>query len=438
MTMKPIAVLAVGVLLLATRSVEGFMVVTRTHGSLSGLHSMPPSYSSGGAEESTGGLASSTSKLKPGRSYAPTQAGVKHMGSRQDGYLANLSRSNSPSFPSSYSSSIRSNVPSTSESVGTYVPDSRAPSDIRSNTDSIGTYVPEYSTVPRRATNADSIGTYVPDPRAPSDIRSNTDSIGTYVPEYSTIPRRATNADSIGAYVPDPRAPPILPTTPDSIGTYIPITSGSVNRASGAHSQTELVPPAMPPSSIASPTRTVVRTAIMAPDGVGGRSASFFFNSRSDAFNYLESPLGKRPATQALVEMRDSGYAAPIGNPYTERPKSYAPTKSDVKFKSSSAPSGGYLEGLQQSQQPFSESPYAQPPQYLTPPQVQYASSGTTDPFAQSRLAANAVSRLLHADPRTGESVNPDPFAKTRQAAEAVSLLLLKSANMKDGLFYLT
>jgi hypothetical protein len=411
--MKPIALLAVSVVLFAVRSVDGFGVASRSPAS-SLLHSMPPSYY-GGADEAAGGLTSNTSKLKPGRSYAPTQAGVKHMGSRQDGYLANLSRTNSGSFPATYSSSIGSNVPSTSESVGTYVPDSTASSSIKSYSDSIGTYVPEYSTAPRRATNADSIGTYVP--------------------ETTARPRQATNADSIGTYVPEPRAPTTLPTTPDAVGTYIPTSSIPMKRASAF--QTELVPPAMPPKSIASPTRTMVRTAIMAPDGVGGRSASLHFNSRSDAFNYLESPAGKRPATEASVEMRDAGYAPPIGNPYTERPKSYAPTKSDVKFKSAGIPSGGYLAGLTNAA-PAPGSSYAPPQQYAPPAQVQYARSGTTDPFAQSRLAANAVSRLLHADPRTGESVNPDPFAKTRQAAEAVSLLLLKSADMKDGLFYLT
>jgi hypothetical protein len=395
--MKPIAVLAVGVLVVAVRSVDGFCIASRSPTSSTVLQSMPPSYY-GGSEEAAGGLASNTSKLKPGRSYAPTQAGIKHMGSRQDGYLANLSRTSSrPSFPSTYSSSLGSNVPASSESVGAYVPDSTAS----------------------------------------SNINSYSDSIGTYVPEYSAAPRRATNADSIGTYVPEARAPPSLPTTPDAVGTYIPIASLSPNRASAF--QTELVPPAMPPTPLASPTRTVVRTAVMAPDGVGGRAATPYFNSRSDAFNYLESPAGKMPATEASVEMRDAGYAAPIGNPYTARPKSYAPTKSDIKFKSASVPSGGYLDGLANPAAQSSPSAYAAPPQYATPPQqVQYARSGSSDPFAQSRLAANAVSALLHADPRTGESVNPDPFAKTRQAAEAVSLLLLKSAHMKDGLFYLT
>jgi hypothetical protein len=108
--------------------------------------------------------------------------------------------------------------------------------------------------------------------------------------------------------------------------------------------------------------------------------------------------------------------------PAKPRRSNFAPTQSDVKYKSASTGSS-YLEGLNQQSQVSHRSPTV---------------TRMSDPFQQPKMAAQAVSRLLHVDPRSGESFSRDPFAISRKAADAVSLLLLKYTEPKDAVFYLT
>jgi hypothetical protein len=361
--MQPMFMYALASVLLQPRYTNGFIVQTATAATsrMSSflLHDVPapyyaPSGGTSGDSFDSGRLTSRTSNLKPGRNYAPTKPGVKHMGSREGGYLGSLQQGSGGFSPASPFSG--------------YTPVAAAPS-----------------------------------------------------------------------------VPSMYPTEP----------------------------PRTPFQNDMSSPEQAVSTTMMAPDGAGGRSASLLYNSRSDAFNYLDAPGGKVPATGASVESRNASYRPPpstmasytmttnqekmergpfqepmVTSNYMEatrrtKPSSYAPTKSNVKYKSSSSGTG-YLDGLQ-PQQVHRQTPL-QPPQQTQqqqqqqpPQQVQYSRPGSVpDPFAQTKMAAHAVSRLLHADPRTGESVNPDPFAKSRYAAEAVSLLLLKNNDVRDGVFFLT
>jgi hypothetical protein len=322
----------------------------------------------------TGGLTSATSNLKPGRNYAPTKPGVKHVGSREEGYLGNLQRAG------------------------------------RGDGYSTSSYAPQ---------------------------------------EIKPISSVATQS---------------TPVYEQSVPTQQP------------------TPSTTPPK------------ILLTADGVGGRTSSILFNSRSDAFNYLDAPGGKVPGKTSSVEMRNANYPPPpppatvsnerayiksggmtnipvkarvylkgdgqeleegailtmtqtsidrvpvvattapvhvrttLANGYNsassqvQAKSSYAPTQSNIKFKSSTTGSS-YLEGLKQQSQVS-----------YKPPIV----SRMSDPFAKPKMAATAVSGLLNVDPRSGESFSRDPFAVSRKAADAVSLLLLKYTDPNDKIFYLT
>jgi hypothetical protein len=227
------------------------------------------------------------------------------------------------------------------------------------------------------------------------------------------------------------------------------------------------VPAPVPEPMIPSEPPKIV-TALLTADGVDGRtSSSILINARSDApigytneRAYIKSggmtniPSNARVflkgdgepsrneqsadltmnqanidrvpvvATTAPMNVRSAlvnGYDSQLIPPRSRR-GSFAPTQSDVKFKSATTGSS-YLEGLnRQSQTTY------------RPPVV----TRTSDPFAPSKMAAHAVSRLLYVDPRSGESFSRDPFAISRKAADAVSLLLIKYTEPKDAVFYLT
>jgi hypothetical protein len=378
-------------------SIQGFTIATTSRANHIQLHNVPPPRNSGG------------------RSYAPTQPGVKHSGSRQDGYLGNLQQGS------------RGEV----QTTPSFVADTVAPP-------------------------------YVADVVAPSS----------YMQANDVTPSRNNDLKPRRSYAP---TQPWVKNTGSREDGYL----GSLQRASRGDAQ--YTPPYAESTSRTGPSQIV--TALLTADGVvNDSSSSILYGARPNMFNFLEAPGGKLPGVTSSVELRNALYAPAI-QPATEtneltynksadlsvntrfylkgdgeercdesalwtmnrarvdrlpvvattastqvsnairaipRARTYAPTQSDVKFKSSIT-GNSYLEGLNQSQGSY------------RPPIV----SRMTDPFAQPKMAAGAVSQLLHADPRSGESFSQDPFAMSRKAADAVSLLLLKNNEPKDSIFYL-
>ena len=365
--------ITVATILLWVGSVQAFTAITGS-GALSlsctQLHAVPPPYNP------YGGMASATSILKPGRSYAPTQPGVKHTGSREEGYLGNLQRASrgdgyQPSTPS-------------------YAADGIAPVSIA-------------------ATQTESLYQPAVPPPAPETT------VPTGRPQIFTAVLTADGVDGRS-----------------SSKILFPGVTKSVELRNAMYAP----PPVSPP-----PTRVTNERGNIKSGSIPMNARVFLKGDGESKLNEQGAEITMNPsnvervpvvASTAPMHVRNAmagGYDSqlvPAGRrssfALTARRSSFAPTQSDIKFKSASTGSS-YLEGLSRQSQVSYRSPMA---------------TRMTDPFAPSKMAAQAVSGLLHVDPRSGESFSSDPFAISRKAADAVSLLLLKYTEPKDAVFYLT
>ena len=358
--------ITVATILLWVGSVQAFTAITGS-GALSlsctQLHAVPPPYNP------YGGMASATSILKPGRSYAPTQPGVKHTGSREEGYLGNLQRASrgdgyQPSTPSYAADGIAPVSIAATQTESLYQPAVPPPAPETT----VPTGRPQIFTAVLTADGVDG--------RSSSKILFNARSDQLAPPPVSPPPTRVTNE----------RGNIKSGSIPMNARVFLKGDGESKLNEQGA----EIT---MNPANV----ERVPVVASTAPMHVR--------NAMAGGYDSQLVPAGRR-----------SSFAL------TARRSNFAPTQSDIKFKSASTGSS-YLEGLSRQSQVSYRSPMA---------------TRMTDPFAPSKMAAQAVSGLLHVDPRSGESFSSDPFAISRKAADAVSLLLLKYTEPKDAVFYLT
>ena len=366
-------------ILLWVASAHAFTIKTYLRASCTQLHSIPP------PNNANGGLTSTTSNLKPGRNYAPTQPGVKHSGSREEGYLGNLQRAsrgevyNTPSYAEGGFAPVLS---SSVQSQPVYQPPSVP--------------ISQQSEPPKFVTallTADGVGGRLSSSilfNARSDALNYLDAPGGKLPG-STNSVELRNA----MYAP----PPAPVTPPPPVG----VTNERAYIKSGGM------------TNVQSNTRVYLKG-----DGEASRSEQGAVLTMNQG-NIDRVPVVAATAPMHVRSAMANGYDSQLVRPGS-RPSSFAPTQSDVKFKSASTGSS-YLEGLNQQSQISNRSPTV---------------TRMSDPFAQPKMAAQAVSGLLHADPRSGESFSRDPFAISRKAADAVSLLLLKYTEPKDAVFYLT
>lgn len=370
-------------ILLWVESTKAFTVEPCTRVSCAHLYSIPP--------PKNGGLTSTTSNLKPGRNYAPTQPGVKHSGSREEGYLGNLQRAGQGggySTPPHATGGFAPVSSASTQSASVYQPAVPAPAA----EPMIPTEPPKIVTA---LLTADGVGGRLSSSilfNARSDALNYLDAPGAKLPGV-TKSVELRNA----MYAPPPA--PVTPPQPAGVSNERAyIKSGGMTN--------------LPPN-----TRVYLKG-----DGESARSEQGADLTMNQA-NIDRVPVVAATAPMHVRSAMANGYDSQLVRTMSRpRPSSFAPTKSDVKFKSASTGSS-YLDGLNQ-QSPVS---------YRSP-----VATRMSDPFAQPRMAAQAVSGLLHADPRSGESFSRDPFAISRKAADAVSLLLLKYTEPKDAVFYLT
>lgn len=361
--------ITVATILLWVGSVQAFTAITGS-GALSlsctQLHAVPPPYNP------YGGMASATSILKPGRSYAPTQPGVKHTGSREEGYLGNLQRASrgdgyQPSTPSYAADGIAPVSIAATQTESLYQPAVPPPAPETT----VPTGRPQIFTAVLTADGVDG--------RSSSKILFNARSDQLAPPPVSPPPTRVTNERG---------------NIKGGSMTNIPMNARVFLKGDGESKLNEQG------AEITMNPANVERVPVVA-----STAPMHVRNAMAGGYDSQLVPAGRR-----------SSFAL------TARRSSFAPTQSDIKFKSASTGSS-YLEGLSRQSQVSYRSPMA---------------TRMTDPFAPSKMAAQAVSGLLHVDPRSGESFSSDPFAISRKAADAVSLLLLKYTEPKDAVFYLT
>lgn len=377
---------ALATVLLWVGSAQAFTVKTCPRASCTQLHSIPP------PNNEYGGLTSTTSNLKPGRNYAPTQPGVKHSGSREEGYLGNLQRAgrgevySTPSYAAGGFAPVSS---ASTQSATVYHPAAPVPAP----EPTVPTEPPKIVTA---LLTADGVGG-----RLSSSILFNarSDALNYLDAPGAKMPGVTKSVELRNAMYAPPPAPVVSPPPAGVTNERAYIKSGGMTN--------------IPPNA----------RVYLKGDGEASRSEQGAELTMNQA-NIDRVPVVAATAPMHVRSAMANGYDSQLvrTTARSSRPSSFAPTQSDVKFKSASTGSS-YLDGLNQQSQVSYRSPTV---------------TRMSDPFAQPKMAAHAVSGLLHADPRSGESFSSDPFAISRKAADAVSLLLLKYTEPKDAVFYLT
>jgi hypothetical protein len=374
------------------------------------LNAVPSPYN-----PAAGGLTSATSNLKPGRNYAPTKAGVKHVGSREEGYLGNLQRAGRGEgySTSSYTSGeFKPMSSAATQSTSVYQPSVSTPQPIMPTTP---------PTIVTALLTADGVGG-----RTSSLLfNSRSDAFNYLEAPGGKLPGKTSSVEMRNANYPPPPPPTIVTSERAYIKsggmTNIPTKARVYLKGDGQEVEEAA-------------QLTMNKASMNRSGGIPNVPAKARVYLKGDGLEVEEgakltmnlASIDRVPvvATTAPMHVRSTmtnGYnSAP--SQVRAKPSSYAPTQSNIKFKSSTTGSS-YLEGLQQQSQGS-----------YKPPIV----SRMSDPFAKPKMAASAVSGLLHVDPRSGESFSRDPFAISRKAADAVSLLLLKYTDPNDKIFYLT